>query len=139
MAGLAREEEKPPKKHNSFKQRKNSFQGARREASSPPIPSPSAPVASGLTLPKTQEHVPVNNFNSLEVTNYLTQSYSTVYGAYHDPSTPEKEKPELYSSGEKAWGNKGGLKWSKGTTMANGQDFLLELRKGLDAMGGKSA
>ncbi|KAI8086426.1 uncharacterized protein BX664DRAFT_335759 [Halteromyces radiatus] len=80
---------------------------------------------------KRQTHTGLNGFNGSEVTAFLNQRYSDTLTAFHNSNLDASVRPVKYESQEKAWGNKGlgsSSSWGqKGGTMANGQDFLLEL------------
>ncbi|CAO3644614.1 unnamed protein product [Cunninghamella blakesleeana] len=78
---------------------------------------------------KRHPHVGLNGFNTSEVSSFLNQRYSDTYAAFHNNNLDASVRPVKYENQEKAWGNKGiGSAWGqKGGTMANGQDFLLEL------------
>ncbi|UZO24038.1 uncharacterized protein OCT59_016362 [Rhizophagus irregularis] len=134
--------------YNANAKRKNSFAGNNKNVHSNTLPpasgtvttSPTTPTStssnhtsfagSGPALPSMKsapDHVPVNNFNAQEVSNYLNNTWKENFERVHDNNLPEAEKPELYRS-EKAWG--GGHVWGqKGHLMANGKDFFAELRK----------
>ncbi|CAJ0853141.1 15805_t:CDS:2, partial [Entrophospora sp. SA101] len=76
------------------------------------------------------EHVPVNNFNAQEVSDFLNNSWIEAMGKLRDNTIPDSEKPELYKSTENAWGSKSGPVWGqRAHLMANGKDFFNELRK----------
>ncbi|GES84301.1 hypothetical protein GLOIN_2v256789 [Rhizophagus clarus] len=110
--------------YNSNAKRKNSFAGNHKNVHNATLPPPASALPS---LKSTPEHVPINNFNSQEVSNYLNNNWKETLDRYHDNNLPEAEKPELYRS-EKAWG--GGHVWGqKGHLMANGKDFFAELKK----------
>ncbi|RIA83204.1 Rogdi leucine zipper containing protein [Glomus cerebriforme] len=133
--------------YNGNAKRKNSFAGNNKNVHNTTLPptgtvttSPTTPTStssnhtsfagSGPALPSLKpapDHVPVNNFNAQEVSNYLNNTWKETFDRYHDSNIPEAEKPELYRS-DKAWGN--GHVWGqKGHLMANGKDFYSELRK----------
>ncbi|ORZ13087.1 hypothetical protein BCR42DRAFT_419145 [Absidia repens] len=80
---------------------------------------------------RRQAHVGLNGFNGSELTAFLNQRYSDTLAAFHNSNLDTSVRPVKYESHERAWGNKGlgsSSSWGqKGGTMANGQDFLLEL------------
>jgi len=136
--------------YNANAKRKNSIAGKNKDlhnntlppASGTVTPSPTTPTSTssntsfagpGPALPSLKpapEHVPVNSFNSQEVSNFLNNTWKETLDRCHDTSLPEAEKPEIYKSTEKAWGTKGGPVWgNKGNLMANGNDFFAELKK----------
>jgi len=135
--------------YNTNAKRKNSFAGNNKNVHNTTLPpasgtvttSPTTPTStssnhtsfagSGPALPSLKSalnHVPVNNFNAQEVSNYLNNTWKETFDRYHDTNIPEAEKPELYRS-EKAWGPGGHVWGQKGHLMANGKDFFAELRK----------
>ncbi|KAG0260300.1 hypothetical protein DFQ27_003608 [Actinomortierella ambigua] len=88
-------------------------------------------VAPGLKVGTKEEHTPVNNFNSQEVSNYFSRTWSATLDAYQQASTgaPGMGKPEMYKGSETmAWGNKSGPAWGKKGTTSTGADFLGELK-----------
>ncbi|KAI8344861.1 hypothetical protein BC941DRAFT_465064 [Chlamydoabsidia padenii] len=80
---------------------------------------------------KRPAHSGLNGFNGSEVKAFLNQRYSDTLTAFHNSSLDASVRPVRHESQEKAWGIKGlgsSSTWGqKGGTMANGQDFLLEL------------
>jgi len=159
MAGLSREEERHFKKQtdrrdfNNNAKRKNSF-GKNKElhtsaiptaAVVAPSPSPTTPTSntssfssgSNPALPslrQTPEHISLNSFNAQEVAAFFKNSWNEAFDKYYDHNYHGSDKPEMYTS-EKAWTKLGhtGQAWvqNKGhlVFMANGNDFLTELRK----------
>ncbi|CAG8501131.1 17804_t:CDS:2 [Funneliformis caledonium] len=136
--------------YNANSKRKNSFAGKNKDfhnntlppASVSVTPPPTTPTSTssntsfagpGPALPSLKpapEHVPVNHFNSQEISNYLNNTWKETLDRYHDINLPEVEKPEMYKSTEKAWVARSGPVWGiKGNLMANGNDFFAELRK----------
>ncbi|CAI2164051.1 10832_t:CDS:2 [Funneliformis geosporum] len=135
--------------YNTNSKRKNSFAGKNKDLHNnnnlPPAsvtPPPTTPTSTssntsftvpGPALPSLKpapEHVPVNHFNSQEISNYLNNTWKETLDRYHDINLSEVEKPEMYKSTEKAWVARGGPVWgNKGNLMANGNDFFAELKK----------
>ncbi|KAI8331574.1 hypothetical protein BC941DRAFT_438734 [Chlamydoabsidia padenii] len=80
---------------------------------------------------KRHTHIGMNGFNGTEVSAFLNQRYSNTLTAFSNSNLDATVRPVKYESQEKAWSNKGlgsNSTWGqKGGTMANGQDFLLEL------------
>ncbi|CAO3679513.1 unnamed protein product [Umbelopsis vinacea] len=124
-------------RRDSVKQqnRKNSVGRQKENVQRSTASSPGA--AGSYTKPQASKirHQSVNGFNAQEVEHHLHNKFQAVISAHHDHTLSERERPEKYSSGESAWGVKGGVQsaWgdSKGTLMASGQDFLAELKKAL--------
>jgi len=81
------------------------------------------------------EHVPVRGFNSREVSEFLNREYTAALNTAQNPyENDASKKPMIYKSPEKPWkttGRTSGGPWgSKQHVMANGTDFLSQLRKG---------
>ncbi|RIB17071.1 hypothetical protein C2G38_2246608 [Gigaspora rosea] len=141
MAGTREEERQHFKKQNDRRgefnpKRKNSLAGKNKDLhSTTPLASGTvtSPTTSGPALPSSRpvpEHVPVNNFNSAEVSSFLNNGFHEAVQRYHNNSDPEK--PDMYKppAEKNAWGNK--LTWGQAThLMANGNDFFTELRKSI--------
>ncbi|KAI5801196.1 hypothetical protein EDC01DRAFT_510851 [Geopyxis carbonaria] len=75
-----------------------------------------------------ETHIPVNGFNSRELEEMLNRGYEANMNAYR--AAPESEKPVLYKSSDQGWSTpKGGAWGTKVNTMANGANFLVQLKK----------
>ncbi|KAF9969839.1 hypothetical protein BGZ73_007625 [Actinomortierella ambigua] len=86
-------------------------------------------VAPGLKAGAKEEYKPVNNFNSQDVANYFSRTWSATLDSYQQAGTGAPGKPEMYKGSETmAWGNKGGPAWGKKGTTGTGADFLAELK-----------
>ncbi|CAG8757254.1 13335_t:CDS:2, partial [Cetraspora pellucida] len=138
--------------------RKNSLAGKNKDlhstaplasgtVTSPATPTPvgsttsNVSFSSGPALPSSRpipKHVPVNNFNSAEVSSFLNNGYHEAMDRYHNSSASgflnelfPLDKPDTYKPPtESAWDNK--LVWGKKAhLMANGNDFFTELRKSI--------
>ncbi|CAG8743500.1 26267_t:CDS:2 [Dentiscutata erythropus] len=163
MAGTREEERQHFKKQTDRRgdfnpKRKNSLAGKNKDlhATTPlasgTVTSPTTPTSLGSTasnasfssgpaLPSSRpipEHVPVNNFNSAEISLFLNNGFHEAVQRYHSNSDPDLnellslEKPDMYKppTEKNAWGNK--LTWGQAAhLMANGNDFFTELRKSI--------
>jgi len=112
------------------------YQGGNRDASgnawnnrAPPPGQPAALV---------DEHVPARGFNSKEVSEYLNRAYVAATNSAQNPYPDEVPKPLIYKSPENPWkttGKASGGPWgSRLHLMANGADFISQLRKGVAAL-----
>lgn len=93
--------------------------------------------AQGQPTALMDEHVPVRGFNSREVSEYLHRGFAAALNAAQTPYGDEAQKPMIYKSPEKPWkttGKASGGPWSRQHVMANGTDFLSQLRKGIMAL-----
>ncbi|KAF9366504.1 hypothetical protein BGX34_001942 [Mortierella sp. NVP85] len=80
--------------------------GGRRKASQ------SNSSAQGITVPELgskpqgpEGYAPVNNFNSVEVTQYFDRTYKAALESFHHQGASNAAKPEMYKgSGTSAWG-----------------------------------
>ncbi|KAF8471854.1 hypothetical protein BDZ91DRAFT_846455 [Kalaharituber pfeilii] len=85
-----------------------------------------------------EEHIPVRGFNSREVSEFLNRGYVEALNAAQNPYADEGSKPIIYKSPENPWkttGKASGGPWgSRQHVMANGNDFLSQLRKGVAAL-----
>lgn len=93
--------------------------------------------AQGQSTALVDEHVPVRGFNSREVSEYLNRGFVAALNAAQNPYGDEALKQMIYKSPEKAWkttGKASGGPWSRQHVMANGTDFLSQLRKGVMAL-----
>ncbi|KAF8422449.1 hypothetical protein EV426DRAFT_169783 [Tirmania nivea] len=82
-------------------------------------------------------HVPVRGFNSREVSEYLNRGFVAALNAAQAPHEDEALKPMIYKSPQNAWitsGRTGSGAWPKQHVMANGTNFLNQLRKGVMAL-----
>lgn len=80
------------------------------------------------------EHVPVRGFNSREVSEYLNRAYLAALNEAQNPQKGDEAKPMIFKSPENPWKTTGKVSagpWSRPHVMANGNDFLSQLRKGV--------
>jgi len=92
-------------------------------------PPPGQPAA------LVDEHVPVRGFNSREVSEYMNRAYVAALNSAQNPYPDEATKPLVYKSPENPWKTTGKGPWgSRLHVMANGTDFLSQLRKGVGAL-----
>lgn len=93
--------------------------------------------AQGQPAALLDEHVSVRGFNSREVSEFLNRAFVSAVNDAQNPYKDEALKPMIYKSPEKAWkttGKASGGPWSRQHVMANGNDFLSQLRKGVAAL-----
>ncbi|KAK9456131.1 hypothetical protein V1511DRAFT_496639 [Dipodascopsis uninucleata] len=83
------------------------------------------------------QHVPVRNFNSKEVEDFLNKEYSAAQERAReslavDENAASKNKPVLYQSNQKGWNTSTkSSAWSqRGNVTTKGSSVLGELRKG---------